>query len=180
MWTSMGPDSRVTVVPTPAPVSAARSDGLAGASVAALTKQRVLVESLGGSYHSVVGDNVPAALLAFARAHNATQVVLGSCRRSPLRAALTGAGVGTTVTRLSGPIDVHMLSHAYVGKGRVLPQLTRGLSVRQRLAGAAVGVVLLLALIVLLTALLCHIVLSSDLLLYLVAVVRCCSFMIWK
>src|SRR5450759_1433314 len=73
-------------------VHVARSDGLAGASVAALTKQRVLVESLGGSYHSVVGDNVPAALLDFARAHNATQVVLGGRRRSPLRAALTGAG----------------------------------------------------------------------------------------
>src|SRR5664280_343247 len=152
-------------------VHVARSDGLAGASVAALTKQRVLVESLGGSYHSVVGDNVPAALLAFARAHNATQVVLGVSRRSPLRAALTGAGVGTTVTPLSGPIDVHMLSHAYVGKGRVLPQLTRGLSVRQRLAGAAVGVVLLLGLTVLLTAVRGHIGLGSDLLLYLVAVV---------
>ena len=152
-------------------VHVARSDGLAGASVAALTKQRVLVESLGGSYHSVVGDNVPTALLDFARAHNATQVVLGVSRRSPLRAALTGAGVGTTVTRLSGPIDVHMVSHAYVGKGRVLPQLTRGLSVRQRLAGAAVGAVLLLALTVLLAALRGHIGLGSDLLLYLVAVV---------
>jgi two-component system, OmpR family, sensor histidine kinase KdpD len=64
-----------------------------------------------------------------------------------------------------------MLSHAYVGKGRVLPQLTRGLSVRQRLAGAAVGVVLLLGLTVLLTAVRGHIGLGSDLLLYLVAVV---------
>src|SRR5450759_1558687 len=99
MWTSMGPDSRVTVVPTPAPVSAARSDGLAGASVAALTKQRVLVESLGGSYHSVVGDNVPAALLDFARAHNATQVVLGGSRRSPLRATWTASSCSPPVDR---------------------------------------------------------------------------------
>ena len=71
-------------------VHVARSDGLAGASVAALTKQRVLVESLGGSYHSVVGDNVPAALLAFARAHNATQVVLGVSRRSRRDSARSG------------------------------------------------------------------------------------------
>ncbi|HSP37149.1 MAG TPA: ATP-binding protein [Frankiaceae bacterium] len=124
-------------------VHVARSDGLAGASVAALAAQRVLVESLGGSYHSVVGDDTPRALLDFARASNATQIVLGASRRPPLRAALTGAGVGATVTRMSGAIDVHMVSHEYVGKGRVLPRVTRGLTVRRRLTGTAVGVVLL-------------------------------------
>src|SRR3954453_5645277 len=48
-------------------VHVARSDGLAGASVASLAAQRVLAESLGASFHSIVGDDVPRALLEFAR-----------------------------------------------------------------------------------------------------------------
>ncbi len=152
-------------------VHVARSDGLAGASVASLAAQRVLAESLGGSFHSVVGDDVPRALLDFARAHNATQVVLGASRRGGLRRALTGAGVGATVTRLSGPIDVHMVSHDYVGRGRVLPRLGGGLSPQRRIAGAVVGAVLLGALTPLLTGLRHQTTVASDALIYLVAVV---------
>lgn len=152
-------------------VHISRSDGLAGASSVALTGQRVLVESVGGSYHSVVGDSVPEALLAFARAHNATQIVLGASRRRPLVAALTGPGTGQTVTRLSGPIDVHMVSHDYIGRGQVLPRVTRGLTVQRRLSGAAVGALLLAVLTPLLAALRGHTALGSDLLLYLTVVV---------
>jgi two-component system, OmpR family, sensor histidine kinase KdpD len=152
-------------------VHVARGDGLAGASVAALASQRVLTESLGGSFHSVLGDDIPQALLDFARAHNATQVVLGASRRSALRTALTGAGVGATVTRMSGPIDVHMVSHDYVGRGRVLPRLGGGLSPRRRLAGAGCAAVLLGALTPLLAELRQHATLASDALIYLVAVV---------
>ena len=43
--------------------------------------QRTLVEDLGGTFHHVVGDDMPAALLDFARGVNATQIVLGSSRR---------------------------------------------------------------------------------------------------
>ena len=63
-------------------VHVTRSDGLTGADPAALAAQRRLVESLGGSYHQVVGDDIPQALLTFARAENATQLVLGASRRS--------------------------------------------------------------------------------------------------
>ncbi|HEY7814231.1 MAG TPA: universal stress protein, partial [Nakamurella sp.] len=49
-------------------VHVTRSDGLTGANPAALAAQRRLVESLGGSYHQVVGDDIPQALLTFARA----------------------------------------------------------------------------------------------------------------
>ena len=41
-------------------VHVTRSDGLTGADPAALAAQRRLVESLGGSYHQVVGDDMPA------------------------------------------------------------------------------------------------------------------------
>jgi len=40
-------------------VHVTKSDGLTGADPAALAAQRRLVESLGGTYHQVVGDNVP-------------------------------------------------------------------------------------------------------------------------
>ena len=73
-------------------VHVARSDGLTGASPADLAAQRRLVETLGGTYHQVVGDDVPDALLDFARAENATQLVLGASRRSRLAALLTGPG----------------------------------------------------------------------------------------
>ncbi len=152
-------------------VHVARSDGLAGASIAALASQRILTESLGGSFHSVVGDDVPRALLDFARAQNATQVVLGGSRRSPLRTALTGAGVGATVTRLSGPIDVHMVSHDYIGKGLGLPKLGGGLTARRRILGGLVGVLLFAGLTPILTSLRGDVSLAGDVLAYLMAVV---------
>ncbi len=40
-------------------VHVARSDGLTGANPAKLAQQRQLVESLGGTYHQVVGEDVP-------------------------------------------------------------------------------------------------------------------------
>jgi two-component system sensor histidine kinase KdpD len=151
-------------------VHVARSDGLSGASVASLAAQRVLAESLGASFHSVIGDDIPRALLDFARAHNATQVVLGASRRSPLRAALTGAGVGATVTRLSGTIDVHMVSHDYVGKGVGLPKLGGGLTPRRRWLGALVGALALAAITPAMALLRSHTTLASNALIYLVAV----------
>ncbi len=93
-------------------VHIARSDGLAGAtSPAALAAQRHLVESLGGTYHTIIGDSVPRALLEFARAQNATQLVLGTSRRSRFNRFLTGRGIGETTIQLSGDIDVHMVTH---------------------------------------------------------------------
>ncbi|MEK8108373.1 DUF4118 domain-containing protein [Micromonospora sp. M12] len=71
-------------------VHVARSDGLAGSDPAQLARQRVLVESLGGSYHHVLGTDVPAALLDFAQGVNATQLVLGASRRAASRRSSPG------------------------------------------------------------------------------------------
>jgi two-component system sensor histidine kinase KdpD len=93
-------------------VHIARADGLAAhTSPTALAAQRHLVESVGGSYHTIVGDNVPTALLEFARAQNATQLVLGTSRRGRVSRFLTGRGIGETTIQLSGDIDVHMVTH---------------------------------------------------------------------
>jgi two-component system sensor histidine kinase KdpD len=149
----------------------ARGDGLAGSSIAELSQQRLLVESLGGSYHSVIGDDITTAILNFARANNATQIVIGASRRNPILAALTGPGTGMRITRTSGTIDVHVVSHDYVGKGRALPRLTGGLTPKRRVAGLLVAVLLLVGLTPLCVALRDDLSLASDMLLFLLAVV---------
>ena len=99
----------------------ARSDGLTAASPKELAVQRTLVEDLGGTFHHVVGDDIPTALLDFARGVNATQIVLGSSRRKAWQYVF-GPGVGATVARESGSdLDVHIVTHEEVAKGRGLP-----------------------------------------------------------
>jgi two-component system sensor histidine kinase KdpD len=148
-------------------VHVARSDGLQGASSAELATQRALVESLGGSYHLVVGDDLPTALLDFARAENATQLVLGASRRR----WTTLGGTGQTVVRRSGSIDVHLVTHEHAGRGRRLPELTGGLTARRRATGALGAVVGLPLLTILLASLRGNLGLPSVLLLYLLAVI---------
>jgi two-component system sensor histidine kinase KdpD len=151
-------------------VHVARSDGLTTTDPANLARQRVLVESLGGTYHQVVGGDIPKALLDFARGVNATQLVLGASRRGRF-AQLFSRGVGVTTTAESGSIDVHLVTHEEVKKGRQRLRLTRGLTTPRRIAGfiaAAVGLaVLTLALAVLRD----EVALNTDILLFLGLVV---------
>src|SRR5262249_46191870 len=130
-----------------------------------------LVESLGGSYHSVVGEDVPRALIGFARSVDATQVVLGASRRRWWTAALTGPGTGATVTRLSGAIDVHMVGHDYAARGRTLPALSGGLTVRRRIAGLITAAVVLTALTLICVALRDDLSLAANVSLYLLTVI---------
>jgi two-component system sensor histidine kinase KdpD len=117
-------------------VHVSSNDGLHAGISGALARQRALVESLGGTYHQVVGDDVPGALVEFARSVDATQLVIGASRRGRLAAALTGPGIGATVVRESGDIDVHIVTHAAAGRGLRLPRLTAGaLSWKRRVLG---------------------------------------------
>ncbi len=152
-------------------VHVTRSDGLTGASPAALAAQRRLAESLGGSYHQVVGDSVADALLTFARAENATQLVLGVSRRNWLSALLTGPGVSTRTVRGSGDIDVHIVTHPHAGRGRGLPIARGGLPLRRRLAGYALAVALAPLLTMLLAVLRHQLNLTTDVLAFLAAVI---------
>ncbi len=116
-------------------------DGLRDAAPGALAAQRSLVEQLGGSYHQVVGDDIPRALVEFARASNATQLVIGVSRRSRLTAPLTGPGIGSTVIRESGDIDVHIVSHSRAGGRFSLPRIRGGLTIRRRVYGFAIALI---------------------------------------
>ena len=97
-------------------VFVASSDGLVGADPAPVAAQRKLTEELGGTFHSVTGDDVAQSILDFAQGAGATQIVLGVSRRGRLQSILS-PGVGETVITGSGDIDVHMVSHDYAGKG---------------------------------------------------------------
>ncbi|MQY40584.1 Sensor protein KdpD [Streptomyces sp. RB17] len=153
-------------------VHVARSDGLAGGvSAASLARQRRLVEDLGGSYHSVVGDDVAASLVEFARAENATQLVLGTSRRGRLQRFLTGPGTGETVTELSGDIDVHRVTHERAGRGTLLPSRRRTLSTARLIAGPVAGLVLPMLLTAVLAQVRGTLDLTSEALLFLLAVV---------
>ncbi|MFH9072471.1 sensor histidine kinase [Streptomyces alboflavus] len=146
----------------------ARSDGLTAASPKELAVQRTLVEDLGGTFHHVIGDDIPAALLAFARGVNATQIVLGSSRRKSWQ-YIFGPGVGATVARESGPdLDVHIVTHGEVAKGRGLP-VARGARLgRSRIIwGWLVGIVGPALLTLLLTNVDADLGLANDMLLFL-------------
>ncbi|MEU9453157.1 sensor histidine kinase KdpD [Streptomyces sp. NPDC048277] len=143
-----------------------RSDGLTSASPKELAVQRTLVEDLGGTFHHVVGEDIPAALLDFARGVNATQIVLGSSRRKAWQYVL-GPGVGATVARESGPdLDVHIVTHGEAGKGRGLP-VARGarLGRGRIIAGWLVGLVGPVVMALLLNAV--DLGLANDMLLFL-------------
>ncbi|MGH3254857.1 MAG: ATP-binding protein [Streptosporangiaceae bacterium] len=152
-------------------VHVTKSDGLTGADPAALASQRRLVESVGGTYHQVVGDDIPEALLTFARAENATQLVLGASRRSWLTAMLTGPGIGSRTIRGSGDIDVHIVTHGQMGRGRGLPRPRGAITPRRQIAGYVLAAALPPALTGVMANLHSSLNLTSDVLLFLVTVI---------
>ncbi|OBJ57579.1 sensor histidine kinase KdpD [Mycobacterium sp. 1423905.2] len=93
-----------------------RGDGLAGLSDDRLSKLRELANSLDASLHTVLGDDVPRALLDFAREINATQLVIGTSRR-PRWARIFEEGIGPAIVERSGKIDVHMVTHEEAKRG---------------------------------------------------------------
>jgi two-component system, OmpR family, sensor histidine kinase KdpD len=97
-------------------VHVVRGDGLSGVSAPQMGKVRELAISLGATVHTVVGDDVPSALLDFARDENATQLVIGTSRRSRW-ARMFDEGIGAAVVQQSGKIDVHMVTHEEAKRG---------------------------------------------------------------
>jgi two-component system sensor histidine kinase KdpD len=116
-------------------------DGLRQGAPGALAAQRSLVEKLGGSYHQVVGSDVPRALVDFAKGADASQLVIGVSRRGRLGSLVTGPGIGATVIRESGQLDVHIVTHSAAGRGWSLPKLGGALSRSRVLTGFVLAAV---------------------------------------
>jgi two-component system, OmpR family, sensor histidine kinase KdpD len=156
-------------------------DGLVGPRSALMEDQRKLLADLGGEYHEVAGSDIAAALVEFARAENATQLVLGASQRSRWSELIRGSVINRAV-RMSGPIDVHVISHerptdpgdealSPTGRRRSSRVPAPALSARRRAAGwllALAGVPLLTLLFAQLRE---HMGLPTVLLLFLALVV---------
>jgi len=92
-------------------------DGLAAGGSAILETQRTLVTSLGGSFRQIPGEDVADALLQFAHAESATQMVLGASRRSRFLTLIAGKSTPTRLARRAEHIDVHLVSREGTGHG---------------------------------------------------------------
>lgn len=112
-----------------------RHDGLSGIAPERLTQLRAKAEELGGTLHTVVGDDAAESVLAFARAENATQIILGASRRR-WPSLMVRPGVGEQVIAGAREIDVHIVNHEYVRRSRsVLASRRDSLSRGRRVAG---------------------------------------------
>ncbi len=147
-----------------------RGDGLAATGVGAADRVRRMAEGVGASFHTVVGESVDDALLDFARGANATQLVLGTSRRSRL-ARVFDPGIGARVVQESGPIDVHMVTHSAAGRALRLPRLRNGLPAGRQALGWATAVLAPAAATVIGIALTDWVDLSTDVVLYFLATV---------
>jgi two-component system, OmpR family, sensor histidine kinase KdpD len=91
-------------------VHVVRGDGTIGARPDAIARLRQLTEDLGGSFHTVVGDDIATAVLEFARSVNGTQVVVGVSRRGRLSTALRPS-TADLIVRDSHDVDVHVVTY---------------------------------------------------------------------
>jgi two-component system sensor histidine kinase KdpD len=85
------------------------ADGLTRPSPDLLEHQRALVAELGGRYLEITGGDVAETLTKFARAENATQLILGAPQKSRWQEFIHGSIINRVV-RLAGPIDIHVIS----------------------------------------------------------------------
>ncbi|WP_268904329.1 DUF4118 domain-containing protein [Cellulomonas algicola] len=142
------------------------TDGLPSAGPARIAEQRRLVESLGGTFHTVVGEDVATAVVDFARGVNATMVVVGVSRRPRWREALSDS-TGTSIARMAGAVDVHLVTHERARSGRLSVRRRSPLSRARRVAGWLLAVVGPVALTAVLSALDGGVTLATDLMLFL-------------
>jgi len=73
-----------------------------------LESQRRLLAELGGRFAEVAADDVATAVLEFADAEHASQLVLGATRRSRVHELLHGSVINRAI-RHAGTVEVHVL-----------------------------------------------------------------------
>ena len=151
-------------------VHVVRGDGTRGARPDTLASLRQLTEDLGGTFHTVVGDDVATAVLEFARSVNGTQVVVGTSRRGRIGTALRPS-TADLIVRDSGDIDVHVVTRGPAAGSAPGPYPMRRVRGPRRLWSWAVGLALPVALTALLLPVRDVLSLSTVLLAFLLGVV---------
>ena len=90
------------------------ADGYSHDSPEGLDVHRTLLGDLGGRYAEVTGADVARALADFARAENATQLVLGATGRSRWGELVRGSIINRVI-RDVGRVDIHIISASEPG-----------------------------------------------------------------
>ena len=131
-------------------------DGLSDAGGDGLTRNRALLDDLGGRFVEVVGADVAPALVQVARAENATQLVMGATHRSRLSEFVRGSVINSVIRAAGGALDIHVIATDAADGGpedadhaRTHPAARPGprrrllspLSARRRFAAVLLGVV---------------------------------------
>ncbi|WP_148616109.1 DUF4118 domain-containing protein [Nocardioides rubriscoriae] len=106
-----------------------------------IARAQQLVASLGGTFHSVAGEDVAAAVVDFATAANATMVVVGVSRHGRLRKLFAGT-TGDRIASLAGAVDVHLVTHDQASGSTRRPSLLSPLSRSRQVAGWVAAVVM--------------------------------------
>ncbi len=117
------------------------TDGLQSPEERRVTRAQELVASLDGTFHSVVGEDVSAAVVDFAAGANATMIVVGVSRHGRLRRLFTGT-TGDRIASVAGSIDVHLVTHDEVARTTRSRQLLSPLSRNRQIYGWIGAVVL--------------------------------------
>lgn len=147
-------------------------DGLAGPESGEIERHRALLEELGGVYREVAAADVAEALVAVARAENATRIVLGASRRSRVQEIVRGSIINRILRLAAGEFDV-----AVIGREAPVPAQGRrwsmptALTSRRRRLGFVLAAVSLPLLTLVLTNMRSAITLASSLLIYLLVVI---------
>lgn len=125
-----------------------RSDGTLGAATSEIERQRLLAESLGGSFHLIIGDDIAAAVLEFVRGINGTQIIVGASRHGRFT-QLVRPSTSMAIVRNSGDIDVHVVTHrqSTSHQGRPTFRSRGGRTIWAWLAAVAVPIVLAAAIL---------------------------------
>jgi two-component system, OmpR family, sensor histidine kinase KdpD len=110
------------------------TDGLRGAAERQLDRAQELAASVGGTFHSVVGEDVSAAVVDFATGTNATMIIVGVSRHGRLRRLFTGT-TGDRIALLADTIDVHLVTHDQVPRRAVSRPVLSPLSRSRQVTG---------------------------------------------
>ena len=131
-----------------------RDDGLRGGAGAGVDRNVTLLSEFGGRFVEVVDTDVARALVAVARAENASQLVIGARRRTRASEFVKGSVVTRCVREARGEIDLHVIgvdASETARRRRRVPRLS-GVPPRRVAAGLVLGAVAFPALTLILTA----------------------------
>ncbi|MFC5175569.1 ATP-binding protein [Nocardioides taihuensis] len=117
------------------------TDGLRRVDESRIARVQQLVASLGGSFHSVVGEDVSGAVVDFATGANATMIVVGVSRHGRINRLFTGS-TGDRIASLAGSIDVHLVTHEEAARSGRRRPLFSPLSRSRQTAGWVMALLL--------------------------------------